>query len=360
MIAGCCWCWTTASTWSRPAPPWWTGCCAAARSCGFSPPHASRWARPGRSGFPPLPVPGTTDPGAVAGSDAVRLFFDRAAAVLPGFAPETADTAAVARLCRRLEGIPLAVELAAAWLRSLTVEQIEARLDERYRLLSLGRRTAPARQQTLRALIDWSHDLCTGPERLLWARLSVFYGGIDLAAAEHVCAGDGLDPGEALRLLDSLVDKSIVTREEHRGRVRYRMLETLREYGEELLVAAGDRRRVRRRHRDWYERLAARFAAEWMGPDQAAWVATWDAEYPNLRAALEFCADEPGRPWPGCAWRWGWTSTGRWAATTARRAAGSTGCCRPRPDRVASGWRACGCPGRTPSGRATSDRPCAC
>ncbi|GAA2824695.1 LuxR C-terminal-related transcriptional regulator [Kitasatospora sp. CM 4170] len=248
---------------------------------------------------PPLPVPGTTDPGAVAGSDAVRLFFDRAAAVLPGFAPETADTAAVARLCRRLEGIPLAVELAAAWLRSLTVEQIEARLDERYRLLSLGRRTAPARQQTLRALIDWSHDLCTGPERLLWARLSVFYGGIDLAAAEHVCAGDGLDPGEALRLLDSLVDKSIVTREEHRGRVRYRMLETLREYGEELLVAAGDRRRVRRRHRDWYERLAARFAAEWMGPDQAAWVATWDAEYPNLRAALEFCADEPGEALAG-------------------------------------------------------------
>lgn len=246
---------------------------------------------------PPLPVPEATDPGTFAGSDAVRLFFDRAAAVLPGFTPETADPAAVARLSRRLEGIPLAVELAAAWLRSLTVEQIEARLDERYRLLSLGPRTA--RQQTLRALIDWSHDLCTEPERLLWARLSVFYGGIDLAAAEHVCAGGGLDPGEVLPLLDSLVDKSIVTREEHRSRVRYRMLETLREYGQDLLLATGDRQRVRRRHRDWYERIAARFAAEWMGPDQAAWVGTWDAEYPNLRAALEFCADEPGEALAG-------------------------------------------------------------
>ncbi|MEU8530215.1 LuxR C-terminal-related transcriptional regulator [Streptomyces sp. NPDC048629] len=247
---------------------------------------------------PPLPVP---DPDHVLSAaelaryDSVALFVERARAVLPGFdAADGASPEVLARLCRDLDGIPLAIELAAVWLRTLSLGQLEERLSERYRLLTTGPRSAPTRQRTLRALIDWSHELCSRPEQLLWARASVFAGGFDLAAVEYVGAGDGVTTEELPDLLHSLVDKSVLIREEHRGDVRYRMLETLRAYGLERLAEAGEETAVRRRHRDWYAALIERFEAEWIGPGQEAWLDRLDHEHANLRAALAHCLNRPG------------------------------------------------------------------
>ncbi|WP_418960160.1 ATP-binding protein [Streptomyces tritici] len=246
---------------------------------------------------PPLPVPGPGRPlsaGELGQYDAVTLFVERARAVLPGF--EVTDGAApdvVARLCRDLDGIPLAIELAAVWLRTLSLGSLEERLSERYRLLTTGPRSAPTRQRTLRALIDWSHDLCSRPEQLLWARAAVFSGGFDLAAVEHVGAGDGVGPEAVPDLVHSLVDKSVLIREEHRGEVRYRMLETLREYGLERLAESGEEEAVRRRHRDWYADLIGRFDAEWIGPGQEHWLDRLEHERANLRAALAHCLARP-------------------------------------------------------------------
>lgn len=245
----------------------------------------------------PLPV-GPSAPGAPvrAGAlpDAVRLFADRARAVLPGFRVTDANVEAVALLCRRLDGIPLAVELAAGRLRALSVEQITARLDDRFRLLTGGCRTALPRHQTLRTTIGWSHELCTVQERLLWARLSVFAGGFDLEAAEYVCAGDGLEPEDVLDLLDELVGKSVLLREDSAFGVRFRLLDTLREYGGHWLRAAGEEQRVLRRHRDWYLGVATWGEVEWFGPRQAETAERTELAHSNLRAALEFCLAEPG------------------------------------------------------------------
>ncbi|GDY31297.1 ATP-binding protein [Gandjariella thermophila] len=244
----------------------------------------------------PLQVPDpdhVRSPDAVMQYDSVLLFAERAAAVWPHFSVTEQNYRAVARLCHDLDGMPLAIELAAARLRALSLDQIVERLRERFRLLSGGARGAPTRQRTLRALIDWSYELCSERERHVWARAAVFSGSFDLAAAEYV-AGGGLDPADVYSTVDSLLDKSILMREEHGATVRYRMLETIREYGEDMLAEAGELTAVRRRHRDWYGRLAARFEAEWIGPHQVDWVRRLQREHPNLRVALEFCAQEPG------------------------------------------------------------------
>ncbi|MFB7616653.1 regulator [Kitasatospora sp. NPDC056181] len=239
----------------------------------------------------PLPV-GRAGPGTVP--DAVLLFADRARAVLPSFEVTAATVEGIAQLCRRLDGIPLAVELAAGRLRALSVEQIGARLDDRFRLLTGGARTALPRHQTLRTTIGWSHELCTVQERLLWARLSVFAGSFDLEAAEYVCAGDGLEPDELLDLLSELVAKSVVLREESAFGVRFRLLDTLREYGGHWLRGAGGEQRLLRRHRDWYLGVATWGEVEWFGPRQAETAERTGLAHANLRAALEFCLAEPG------------------------------------------------------------------
>ncbi|MEU2715685.1 LuxR C-terminal-related transcriptional regulator [Streptomyces sp. NPDC007205] len=246
---------------------------------------------------PPLPVPGLEavwSPDALAQYDSVKLFIDRASAVLPGFDLRGQDSAAIARLCHALDGIPLAIELAAVWLRALSLGQIEERLSERYRLLTVSPRSAPTRQRTLQALIDWSYDLCSQSEQQLWARASAFSGSFDLAGIEYVGAGDGITLEDIPNIVLSLVDKSILIRDEHDGFVRYRMLETIREYGQSRLATADELVAVRRRHRDWYARMVDQFQADWMGPDQEAWILRLRREDANLREALGFCLTQPG------------------------------------------------------------------
>jgi predicted ATPase/DNA-binding CsgD family transcriptional regulator len=225
------------------------------------------------------------------GYDAVRLFVDRATAVVPEFEITNDNADDIVNLCHRLDGLPLAIELAAVRLRALSVRQLTERLDRQFVLLSgTGRRLGPTRHETLRRLIDWSYELCSEQERLLWSRLSVFAGVVHLDAAEFVCSGDDLEVDEVLDVLDGLLDKSILLRVEHRGVVGYRMLETVRQYGQDRLRAADDVLRLQRRHRDFYLSLTERFADEWLGPDQVAWIERLRREHGNLRLALEFCA----------------------------------------------------------------------
>ncbi|MFI6367445.1 ATP-binding protein [Nocardia sp. NPDC050630] len=243
---------------------------------------------------PPLAVPDPDHEPTVRGLpkyDAVTLFADRAAAVVPGFEVSEGNKITVARICSRLEGLPLAIELAAARMRAMSPEQILQRLTDRYALLTRGSRTAPTRQQTLRWCIDWSYQLCTPSEQRMWARLSVFAGGFELDAAEQVCGAD-LAPATLLDVLSSLVDKSIVIRDELDGVVRFRMLETMRDYGREKLQETGEYRDLRRGHRDWYERLAVDTEAGWISDRQLDLLARIEREQPNLREALEFCVSD--------------------------------------------------------------------
>ncbi|NGP09647.1 protein kinase [Rhodococcus sp. 14C212] len=239
---------------------------------------------------PPLTVPDPQQPPSMRELpryDAVKMFADRAAAAVPGFVLTEDNAATVARICHRLDGLPLPIELAAARLRALSPEQILDRLTDRYTLLTRGSRGAPTRQQTLRWCIDWSFELCTAVEQRVWGRVAVFAGSFDLDAAEQVC-GVGLAPGEVLDTLTSLVDKSILIREEAGSVVRFRMLETLRDYGYEKLGQTGEDLVVRRRHRDWYEAVARAAEAEWISARQLDWIARLKREQPNLREALEF------------------------------------------------------------------------
>ncbi|MEZ0089827.1 regulator [Streptacidiphilus sp. EB129] len=223
-------------------------------------------------------------------AEAVELFAQRAAAVDPDFRITDRNREAVRSLCRRLDGIPLALELAAGRLHVLSLQQIGERLDDRFRILTGGSRTSLPRHQTLRTAIGWSHELCTPAERLLWARISVFAGGFDLEAAEYVCSSDGLAADEVLELLSELVAKSIVLREQD----RYRQLDTLRAYGARWLAESGTEHLMRRRHRDWYLGLASWGELEWFSPRQAQTSDRTHRAHPNLRAALEFCLGEPG------------------------------------------------------------------
>ncbi|MFI0444041.1 ATP-binding protein [Actinomadura sp. 6N118] len=241
---------------------------------------------------PTLPLPDSGPHGAAL-SDAVQLFTERAQAVLPEFRLTEDNREAVELICRRLDGLPLGIELAAVRLRVLSVWQLLDRLDDRFRLLTAGSRAVLPRHQTLRALIDWSHALCTEPERLLWARASVFSGGLDLEAAEAVCAGDGIAQEEIVDLVIGLVEKSILTREEHPTTVRYRLLETIRQYGRERLAESGQTEELVRRHRDYYRRLAAEARLRLFGPEQVSWLARLQLEHANLRTALANCFTRP-------------------------------------------------------------------
>jgi len=227
-------------------------------------------------------------------SDAMSLFAQRGFAVSSNFRIRTENRDSVARLCYRLDGLPLAIELAAVWLRTLEPAQILARLDDRFRLLTKGSRGALPRHQTLRAAVDWSHDLCSRHEQLAWARVSVFAGGFDLAAAEAVCAGDDFAAGDVSDAVEGLVSKSVLGRAGPTGQVRYQQLETIRLYGQEKLRDSGHERAVQRLHRDWYLALAEQFDADWFGPRQVWWSRRLRLEHPNLRAALGFCLTEPG------------------------------------------------------------------
>lgn len=220
--------------------------------------------------------------------DAVTLFAERASAAVPGFALTEDNLATVTEICRHLDGLPLAIELAAARLRALSPEQILQRLTDRYTLLTRRSRNAPSRQQTLRACIDWSYSLCTPAEQHVWEQLSVFAGSVELDAAEQVCQDD-LEGEELLDVMTALVDKSILIREESDSVVRFRLLETVRDYGRDKLHEAGEYTELRRRHRDWYRQLALDADADWISPRQLDWIARLDREQPNLREALDFC-----------------------------------------------------------------------
>src|SRR6516225_12050058 len=246
---------------------------------------------------PPLPVPEAGQPLTAAELGvvpAVRLFAARAAQVVTGFAVTEANAAAVAGICRRLEGLPLAIELAAARTPVLSAEQIEARLGDRLGLLTRGGRARPARQQTLRASIEWSYELCSPAERLLWARCSVFAGGFELDAAEDICADHRLAAGDVLDLLAALADKSILAVEHGEGVARYRLPEVLRECGQECLRESGEDTALRRRHRDWHEQLARRADTGWLSPQMMDWTARLFREHANVSAAQDFCQAEPG------------------------------------------------------------------
>jgi predicted ATPase/class 3 adenylate cyclase len=227
--------------------------------------------------------------------EAVRLFTDRATAILPTFMVTEHNAHAVAQVCRRLDGIPLAVELAAARVKVLPVEQIASRLNDQFNLLTGGSRTALPRHQTLRATMDWSYDRLLQKEQVLLRRLSVFAGGWTLEAAGAVCSGKRLKADEILDLLAELVDKSLVVAEPQYEEARYRLLETVRQYALDRLLKSGEETAVRQRHQDWYLGLAERAESGLRGPDNAIWLARLSLDYDNVRAALDWNETEEGR-----------------------------------------------------------------
>ena len=226
--------------------------------------------------------------------DAVALFSERAAAAVGGFRLSEQNRATVASIVSRLEGVPLAIELAAARLRAMSLDQLRERLADRYKLLTRGSRGAPKRQQTLSWSVSWSYDLCTPAEQRLWGRLSVFAGVFELDAAQQVCGAE-MTEYEFLDLVTSLVDKSILIRTESNNAVRFRMLETLREYGRQQIEQIADFLELRRRHADWYRGLARDAFDNWFSPRQLDWIARIQREMPNIREALEFSLSEDGR-----------------------------------------------------------------
>ena len=220
--------------------------------------------------------------------ESARLFVERAAAVKPSFALTAQNAPSVAQICYRLDGIPLALELAAARAKVLPVEEIANRLDDCFRLLSAGSRTAMPRHRTLHATMDWSHELLPEEEQILFRRLSVFAGGFTLDAAESVCAGEGLERDAVLDLLSHLVDKSLVRMREESGEARYRLLETIRQYGREKLSGSGEAERFRERHAGYYLALAEAAEPELKGAWQVAWLERFEQEHDNLRAAISW------------------------------------------------------------------------
>jgi predicted ATPase/DNA-binding NarL/FixJ family response regulator len=243
---------------------------------------------------PPMSVPPMTSraaPEELLRFEAVRLFTARAVTVLPGFAVDATSGPVVADICRRLDGIPLAVELAAVRLRSLSAGQILERLDSRFALLSGGGPASQPQHRTLEGALEWSYELLTESEQAMWRRVSVFAGSFDLDAAEEVCGVGRLAAGEIADLIDALVAKSVLSRVAGDGEARYRLLDTIGEFGLRKLRGRSNERRLRLRHLSWYAALAARQEA--FGPRRAEWVAALDADHANLRAALEFCLSEP-------------------------------------------------------------------
>ncbi len=258
----------------------------------------------------PLGVPGESvrpvDP--LPEAFAVRLLADRGRAARPGFTIAD-DPHACAEVCRRLDGLPLAIELAAARLRSMTPSQLAGRLDDRFRLLTGGSRTLLPRQQTLWAVVDWSWELLEDAERALLRRLSVFSGGCDLTAAEQVCAGDGLESADVPALLGSLVDKSLVVADLTARSARYRMLETIAEYAGRRLDESGERDAVQSRHLAYFRAYARDADERLRGPEQVHWLDRLETEHDNLRAALRRAVEAADEPQAlhlalSCLWFW--------------------------------------------------------
>jgi non-specific serine/threonine protein kinase len=225
---------------------------------------------------------------------AVALFAERARAARPGLVIDTADIAPLSSICFRLDGIPLALELAAARVSALSIREIADRLDDRFMLLS---RTvgAPARHQTLRASVDWSHQLLSQAERALFRRLAVFVGGWSLSAAEEVASGPPVGHGQAARLLAGLVDKSLVQAEDSATGTRYRLLEAVKAFAHEQLVASGELEEVRAKHGIYFADVGERGASRLHGRDQGLWARRLDQDQANLRAASQWCAADPAR-----------------------------------------------------------------
>jgi non-specific serine/threonine protein kinase len=228
-----------------------------------------------------------------AASEAVRLFTERTRLARPDFVLDSRSGPVVAEICRRLDGLPLAIELAAARVPGLGLEPLAARLDDRFRLLTLSSRTAPGRQQTLRAVIDWSYELLTEAERRLFRRLAVFAGGWSLAMAEEICAAQGLERENVLDLLSRLVQKSLVLVSDTDAESRYGFLESLRQYAAERLSENGEDRLIRAQHLQWCVALAERADANKDGPSRTTWLRALEQEHGNLRVALDWSVADP-------------------------------------------------------------------
>jgi predicted ATPase/DNA-binding CsgD family transcriptional regulator len=240
---------------------------------------------------PPLVVPEAFDPSRNPSGEALELLRLRAAAV--GAPIATGDVGAAAELCRRLEGLPLAIELAAGRLPALSVSSVLDRLDNRFQLLTGGSPYGQATHQSFQQVLDWSYQLCSEPESRLWERVSVFTGGFELRAVEEVCSGDGVEQGEVLDLISGLVRRSllIVDRRSPYLRSRYRILETLRQYGLRILSERGDERTFRERHRDYYRRMAASAALDWYSSRELEWLEWTRTDLTNLRSAMSYSHD---------------------------------------------------------------------
>lgn len=253
--------------------------------------------------LPPLSLPSlatTVEPGRILQTEAVRLFMERAADVLPGFDPASADAGAIAHICVRLDGMPLAIELAAARMSMLSAGEIAVRLGSRFSLLTAGRRTALPRHQTLQAAIEWSYDLLSEPEKCLFRRLAVFSATFTLEAAEATCAGqglagDGVAIADVLSLLGRLVDKSLlVVAAGPWGAglaTRYRFLETIRSFGQDLLAASGETQWMREQHADYYVHLVETAEPKLLSTEQSYWYSLLQAESANIRAAVEWSTE---------------------------------------------------------------------
>jgi predicted ATPase/DNA-binding CsgD family transcriptional regulator len=260
---------------------------------------------------------------ALADVDALKLLVDRAVAVDPGFALTDDNCLAASEICRRLDGLPLAIELAAVRLASMTADDLRDRLDDRLRLLATTHGMGPERSQTLRATVDWSYELLSEEERILWQRLSVFTGSFGLEAAEDVCSGPGLERWRIVDLVAGLVAKSILTMGHGNRRGRYRLLETLRLYGAQRLAETGVDHELARRHARWYAELISGGDHAWWGrPQQAEMFQMLDVEWANVEAALDFCARSPadaeiGLQMAADLWLY-WTVRGRYRAGSRR------------------------------------------
>jgi predicted ATPase len=242
----------------------------------------------------PLALPDTSGAATLeelAASEAVALFVERARAVEPGFALDPENAAAVAAICTALDGLPLAIELAAARVRLLSPQAILERLGTRLSLLTGGPRDRPERQRTLRGAVQWSHDLLDPDGQALFRRLAAFVGGWSLEAAEVVCSPEGGDGLDTLEALDALVQHSLARRDHEATEPRFRMLQTIREFGLERLAASGEEAEIRERHAQFFLTLAEEAAGELTGPGQAAWLDRLTCEHDNLRGALQWSVD---------------------------------------------------------------------
>jgi non-specific serine/threonine protein kinase len=243
---------------------------------------------------PSLSVPDPRRDAEALACEAAQLFIDRARLQRPHFCVTSENVAAFASICRRLDGIPLAIELAAPRLRSMSVEELSQRLDHRFGLLTGGSRLALPRHQTLHSMIDWSFALLSDAEKAVLVRASIFSDGWTLDAAEQVCHGEGVDSADMLDLLTSLEDKSLILAEEHDGTTRYGMLETVRHFARDRLLERGEEVEVRRRHLEWFQGLAQAAEPLLTGADQRDWLDRLEAEHGNLRSALAWSATPAG------------------------------------------------------------------